>query len=137
MGNPWVTRPLPAPTPAKNPYPGSWVWVPADTGMGSAPDPSTLGSSAWGLGGLKVSQGVARYLARLRGTRDIVGGSVVQRSQEQKWGRLVVGVRKQSCTLVRNMKLGMCGRLGRERVVFESLRPHANAERWGMQGMRN
>jgi len=28
-GNPWVTQPVPAPTPALNPYPCSWVWVPA------------------------------------------------------------------------------------------------------------
>ncbi|KAH9028252.1 hypothetical protein EDB84DRAFT_1606730 [Lactarius hengduanensis] len=35
VGNPWVTRPLPAPTPTKNPYPGSWVRVPAAAGMGT------------------------------------------------------------------------------------------------------
>ncbi|KAH9009885.1 hypothetical protein EDB84DRAFT_1446063 [Lactarius hengduanensis] len=35
VGNPWVTRPLPVPTPTKNPYLGSWVWVPAATGMGT------------------------------------------------------------------------------------------------------
>jgi len=28
-GNPWVTQAVPAPTPVLNPYPCSWVWVPA------------------------------------------------------------------------------------------------------------
>jgi len=34
-GNPWVTRRVPAPTPAWNPYPCSWVWVLMGMGMGT------------------------------------------------------------------------------------------------------
>ncbi|KAH9031204.1 hypothetical protein EDB85DRAFT_2275450 [Lactarius pseudohatsudake] len=114
----------------------AWVPEPARVGTAvllsssSALDPSTSGSFAWGLEGVKVSQGVTRCLARFRGTR-----AVVQWSREQKWGRLVAGGRKQSCMLVHNLKLCMCGRLGWERVVFESLRPHANVACWGMQGI--
>ncbi|KAH9049560.1 hypothetical protein EDB84DRAFT_1433695 [Lactarius hengduanensis] len=70
MGNPWVTWPLPAPTLARNPYLGSWVWVLADMGMGSvssssALDPSTSGSFMWGLEGVKVSQGAAESGAEM------------------------------------------------------------------------
>ncbi|KAH9011833.1 hypothetical protein EDB85DRAFT_1900756 [Lactarius pseudohatsudake] len=68
----------------------------------SALDPSTSGSFAWGLEGVKVSQGVARCLARFRGTRAVVGAAesgAEMGSIGRRWSETVVHACAQLETL--------------------------------------
>ncbi|KAH9048382.1 hypothetical protein EDB84DRAFT_1434385 [Lactarius hengduanensis] len=152
VGNPRVTRPLPAPTPTKNPtrahgygFPQLRVWVPAgragtETRAGwpcssSASDPSSIRQLCAGFGGVKCCK-VSRTPPRdaschicVRGDHwcvDVEGltpRTSAARGRKRKRGRLIAGGRKQSCRY---------GRLGREGVGFESLRPHTNAACWGV-----
>ncbi|KAH9026375.1 hypothetical protein EDB85DRAFT_1893461 [Lactarius pseudohatsudake] len=145
VGNPWVTRPLPTPIPTKNPYPGSWVWVPAVAGMGTSGSrgygnpcrlalrslvsasesaPSISGSFAQGLGVMGVEY---RKVARTPSQGRELSRVQVQRGREQKRGWSITGGRKQLRMLARNMKLRTCDRLDRGRVAVEGLRPRASA----------
>ncbi|KAH9009336.1 hypothetical protein EDB85DRAFT_1903124 [Lactarius pseudohatsudake] len=49
-------------------------------------------------------------------------------------GRVVARDRKWSRTLLRGVKLRIGGRLGRERIAFESLRMRTSAALWGTRG---
>ncbi|KAH8981095.1 hypothetical protein EDB86DRAFT_2835041 [Lactarius hatsudake] len=90
-------------------------------------------SRVWGC---EASQGIAQVSAErelsVKAAREC---SEVGRGYMESASWVVASDQKQSRTLQRSAKLRRSGRLGRERIGFELLRPCASAARWGMQGM--